>query len=90
MRSIRPLFTITVLAAVFAYLYVKINEAPVRPAPARRLKPRTAAFPRSPRPPAVRHSPKIAPLPPGHLPIPRPHRLPLLQRLRRQSRAQHQ
>ncbi len=31
MGSIRPLFTITVLVVVGAYLYVKINEGPVRP-----------------------------------------------------------
>jgi len=31
MGSIRPLFTITVLVVVGAYLYVKINEGPARP-----------------------------------------------------------
>ncbi|MCI0491677.1 MAG: LysM peptidoglycan-binding domain-containing protein [Planctomycetes bacterium] len=31
MNSLRPLLTITILAVVGAYLYVKINEAPVRP-----------------------------------------------------------
>ena len=30
MGSIRPLFTITVLVVVGAYLYVKINEGPAR------------------------------------------------------------
>ncbi|MFO0790405.1 MAG: LysM peptidoglycan-binding domain-containing protein [Pirellulales bacterium] len=31
MSSIRPLFTIAVLVAVFGYLYVKINQGPVQP-----------------------------------------------------------
>ena len=31
MSSIRPLITITILAVVGAYLYVKINEGPARP-----------------------------------------------------------
>jgi LysM repeat protein len=31
MNSIRPLITITILVVAFAFLYVKINESPVRP-----------------------------------------------------------